>query len=113
MLNIELMDKHGTQIQATFFKDAVDKFDPILREGGIYLFSNGTVKIANQRFTSIKNDFCLVFDKQGDIVEVPNDTSIKTKGFSFLSIADIKALEQTRAVDVIGIVCAVEPLTCC
>ena len=63
LLNIELMDKHGTQIQATFFKDAVDKFEPILEEGHIYLLSNGTVKIANQRFTSIKNDFCLVFDK--------------------------------------------------
>ena len=63
LLNVELMDKHGTQIQATFFKDACDKFEPIIREGGIFLFSNGTVKIANQRFTSIKNDFCLVFDK--------------------------------------------------
>ena len=41
------MDKHGTQIQATFFKDAVDKFEPILEEGHIYLLSNGTVKIAN------------------------------------------------------------------
>lgn len=46
-MNVDLMDKHGTQIQATFFKDAVDKFDPIIKDGGIYLFSNGTVKIAN------------------------------------------------------------------
>lgn len=57
------MDKNGTQIQATFFKDACDKFEPIIQEGKIYLLSNGTVKIANQKFTSIKNDFCLVFDK--------------------------------------------------
>ena len=63
LLNIELMDKHGTQIQCTFFKDAVDKFESMIQEGKVYLFSNGTVKIANQRFTSIKNDFCLVFDK--------------------------------------------------
>lgn len=92
-MNIELMDKHGTQIQATFFKDAVDKFDPIINEGGIYLFSNGTVKIANQRFTSIKNDFCLVFDKQGEIIEVPNDSSINERGFSFMSMTEIKALD--------------------
>lgn len=107
-MNIELMDKHGTQIQATFFKDAVDKFDPVIREAGMYLFSNGTVKMANKRFTSIKNDFCLVFDKQGDIVEVPNDESIQERGFSFLNMKEIKALDQTRAIDVIGIVCAVD-----
>lgn len=41
------MDKNGTQIQATFFKDACDKFEPIIHEGKIYLLSNGTVKIAN------------------------------------------------------------------
>jgi hypothetical protein len=45
------------------FKDACDKFEPIIQEGKIFLLSNGTVKIANQKFTSIKNDFCLVFDK--------------------------------------------------
>ena len=74
------------------------------------MWSNGTVKIANQRFTSIKNDFCLVFDKQGDITEVPDDESIKAKGFSFLNLTEIKALERTRAVDVIGIVCKVDPM---
>lgn len=76
LINIDLMDKHGTQIQATFFKDACDKFEPMLQEGKVYSFSNGTVKIANQRFTSIKNDFCLVFDRQAEIVEVPEDASI-------------------------------------
>jgi hypothetical protein len=49
--------------QKSFFKEAVDKFEAILQEGRVFLFSNGTVKIANQKFTSIKNDFCLVFDK--------------------------------------------------
>jgi len=110
LLSIELMDKHGTQIQATFFKDACDKFEPIIHEGRIYLFSNGTVKLSNQRYTSIKNDFCLVFDKQGEIVEIPEDESIKYKGFSFLNMLEIKALDKTRAIDVIGVVCAVEPI---
>lgn len=30
LLNVDLMDKHGTQIQATFFKDAVDRFESII-----------------------------------------------------------------------------------
>ena len=35
LLNIELMDTFGTQIQATFFKDAVEKFDSLLKEGHV------------------------------------------------------------------------------
>ena len=102
-MNIELMDSFGTQIQATFFKDAVDKYDPIIKEGNIYLLSNGTVKIANQKFTSIKNDYCLVFDKNGDIVEVPDDDSIQEKGFNFIPIKDITSIDKPRVIDIIGI----------
>lgn len=66
-INIELMDMHGTQIQGTFFKDACDKFEPMIKEGSIYLCSGGTVKLANQRFATVKNDFCIVFDKNAEI----------------------------------------------
>ena len=34
-------------------------------ENKVYLFSNGIVKMANKKFTSIKNDFCIVFEKLG------------------------------------------------
>jgi hypothetical protein len=44
------------------FKDAVDKFDPILKENCVYTLSNGQIKLANLKFSSIKNDFSLVFD---------------------------------------------------
>lgn len=68
-MNVDLIDAFGSQIQATFFKEAVDKFEPILRQNGVYTFSNGQVKIANQRFTSIKCDFSLVFDPYSAIKE--------------------------------------------
>ena len=29
------------------FKDAVDKFDPILKENCVYTFTNGQIKMAN------------------------------------------------------------------
>jgi len=46
-------------------------------------------------------------------VEVPNDDSIKTKGFSFMGIDEIKKLDQCRAVDIIGIICAVDSVNLC
>ncbi len=68
LMNIELIDKEGTQIQSTFFgEEAAKRFAPMLKENKVYLFSNGSVKIANKKFTSIKNDYCLTFDHLADI----------------------------------------------
>ncbi len=47
LMNVELMDMYGTQIQATFFNDACEKFEHIIKQGSIFLWSSGTVKIAN------------------------------------------------------------------
>ena len=49
--------------------------------------SNGTVKLANQRFCSIKNDFALVFDKSASIEECEiDDETIEHKGYAFVSM---------------------------
>lgn len=73
LMNIDIIDKEGTQIQATFFNEAANKFHPILQENHVYLFSNGQVKLANKKFTSIKNDYCIYFDSNADIVEIDDD----------------------------------------
>ena len=77
LLNIELIDFHGTQIVATFFNELANKYDLTLKENSVYLFSNGTVKIANQKYTSIKNDYCIIFDRSSEIQEVEDDNRIE------------------------------------
>lgn len=63
LMGIELIDKDGTCIQATFFgEEATKKFGQMIKENKVYLFANGQVKLANKKFTSIKNDYCLTFD---------------------------------------------------
>jgi len=39
----------------------------------VYLWSNGNVKIANKKYTSIKNDYCIIFDKNSEIEEIEDD----------------------------------------
>lgn len=94
LLNIELMDSYGTQIIATFFNDIAEKWDAQLDEGKVYLFSGGSVKIANQKYNSIKNDYCIIFDRNSEIKETEDDSKIKNQGFSFVSIEEINELEQ-------------------
>jgi len=58
----------------------------------VYLFSNGQVKLANKKFSSIKNDYCISFDNHSDIVEVDDDMEIKKQGFCFVSLKEIQIL---------------------
>lgn len=51
--------------------------------------SGGKVQLANQRYTTLKNDFCIVFDKNADIVQVPNDVSIQERGYNFVTLDDV------------------------
>lgn len=43
----------------------------------MYLFANGTVKMANKKFTAIKNDHCLTFDINAEIEDIGDDVDIK------------------------------------
>ena len=83
---------YGTQIEGTFFNDAADLFEPKIQENKVYLFSSGVVKMANKRFTSIKNDFCIVFEKNAQISEVNDDGSIAKQAFDFTNIKGIQEI---------------------
>jgi replication factor A1 len=50
----------------------------MLKENHVYLFSNGTVKMANKKYTSIKNDYCITFDRNSEIKEVEDDENIRS-----------------------------------
>lgn len=45
--------------------------------------------MANKKFTSIKNDFCIVFEKNASILEVEDDGSIAAQAYDFCDIAKI------------------------
>jgi hypothetical protein len=47
------------------------------------------VKLANKKFTSIKNDYCLTFDQNADILEAEEDNQIKKQGYSFVGLKAI------------------------
>jgi replication factor A1 len=89
LLKIELVDQYGTQIEGTFFNDSAKMFAEILEENKVYLFSNGNVKMANKKFTSVRNDFSIVFEKNSQIHEAKDDGSITTQAFDFCKIQDI------------------------
>ena len=76
---------------------------------GVYTFQNGMVKLANKRFTSIPNDYCLTFGRNAHIERVEEDAEIQTISFAFTGLDKIAEFPQSRTVDVIGLILEVGP----
>ena len=104
LLNIDLMDREGTQIQATFFNDAADKFVQELEQNKVYTFAGGMVKMANKKFTAIPNDFCLTFDARAEIAPAGEDRAIQARGYSFTKLSKVGDMVQQQTVDVVGVI---------
>lgn len=80
-----------------------------MKQGNIYLWSNGQVKIANTKFQRVKNDFCLIFDKNAEIVEVPDDESINAVAYNFVTLAAMVPMPGNSYVDFVGVVTNIGP----
>lgn len=77
LIKLELMDSFGTRIEATLFNDAADYWGDKISKGKVYDFYDGSVKIANRRFTNVVNDFSLVLERTSKIVEIADCGSIQ------------------------------------
>ncbi len=111
LLNIELVDSLGTEIQGTFFNDQAKKFDEVMKQGRVYLISGGQIKMANKKFTSIPNDHCISFDRNTEVQETPEDTEIQHQSYNFITLDKVETLPTQKPVDVIGIIHQMFPTT--
>ena len=63
--------------------------------------------MANKKFSTLKNDFCIIFQKWSQINEAKDDGSISNQVFDFTTIEEIADLVGSRAVDVCGVICQI------
>ena len=93
------------------FNKAVDKFDPILEQDKVYIFCKGTVKVANQKFTSIKNDYCLTFSPFSEINPTKDDSHISKTAFNFSTLKEVEFIGEGKSLDLMGIVVSISEAT--
>ena len=91
-------------IQATMFNETAEKWFNKIEENKVYIFANGQVKLANKKYTSIKNDYCLTFGNETEIQECAEDKEISSTGFSFTKLDQLANAFANATVDVIGVV---------
>ena len=117
LFSISLLDESGTDIRATFFKEAVDRFYGMLQEGRVYTFSGGRLKVANARWNTCKSPHEITFDQNSEIHMSHDNSNIQTHAYDFVeSIASIESMmvdpEKHTHVDVLAYVHAIsDPVT--
>lgn len=100
LFSIEMSDGRG-EMRAAFFGASVDKFFPLLKENGVYIFSGGQVKRANKAYNP-KGDFEITFGDQSEIVQAPDDGEIPAHQiqYNFKSLASLEQEAPFNVVDV-------------
>lgn len=110
VFSVELVDDSGTSIEATFWREAADRWYTLLEEGGVYLMSRGAVKPANRKFSAVRNDYTLHFDSNTEIERLADDAvdaSAMQAKIDVVPICQLAAFADKKAtVDLLGVVVA-------
>lgn len=102
LFSFELADQSG-EIRATAFKEQVDKFYDMLEVDKVYFVSKCTLKAADKRFNSTKNDYELTLNNETIIQECFDDVDVPTTNYNFVPISQITNMESNSMIDVIGV----------
>jgi len=106
VFSVDLLDKEGGEIRASFFNDAVDKFESILQIGKCYVFSRGSVKIANRQYNPCNHRYELTFDRDAIVAQSSDDAEIKAFQFNFTDMRTLQRKTLPAKVDLCGVVTA-------
>mmetsp|Transcript_5408 Transcript_5408/g.8036 ORF Transcript_5408/g.8036 Transcript_5408/m.8036 type:complete len:638 (-) Transcript_5408:183-2096(-) len=104
LFSIEMLDSSGTDIRATFFREAVEKFHPMLECDKVYTFTGGKLKVANLQYNTCKSSFEITFDQNAEIVLESDDGQITQQLYEFQPIANLEQVDPGKYVDIIGVV---------
>jgi len=103
LFSMDLVDQSG-EIRATGFNDAVDRVYDLIEKGKIYYISRGSVKTANKKYTSLKNDYELSLNNDSEVELCTDDCDLPDINYDFRQIKDIEQINKDAMVDIVGVV---------
>jgi replication factor A1 len=107
LFSIDLLDANNGEIRATLFKEAADKWFPILEQGQVYTITGGRLKVADRKYSKLNNDYELTLDQNTEI-KASFDDNIKQVNYNFMKIANLSNVEVNSSVDLLAIVRSAE-----
>ncbi|KAI5926981.1 replication factor-A protein [Camillea tinctor] len=103
LFSVNLLDESG-EIKATGFNEQCDQLYDILQEGQVYYISSPCkVDLARKQWSTLPNDYELVF-QSGTLVEKAEDqTSVPQVRFNFVNVQELQSVEKDATIDIVGI----------
>ena len=96
VLTVEFVDSEGTAIQATLWREAVERYENVLEVGKLYYVSKGSLRPANRQYSTVNNDYEMSLDGKSEIVEASEEEQLESsakkifeKAFEFVSIGNL------------------------
>jgi len=109
VFSVELLDKSGGEIRASFFNQGADKYFDQLEVGKCFVLSRGSVKVANRQFNPCNHRYELTFDKEALVALAADDAEIKTMQFNFIDLRVLQNKTLPAKADLCGVVVAFKP----
>jgi len=109
VFHVDLLDRNGGEIRASFFNQGADKHGEVLQVGKCYILSKGSVKVANRQFNTCNHRYELTFDKEALVAPCADDVEIKTMQFSFTDLRVLQNKTLPAKVDLCGVVVSFKP----
>lgn len=112
VFSVDLLDRFGGEIRASFFNDAVDQFEAQLKTGQCYVFGRGNLKVANKLYNATNHRYELIFDKGATVAPCADDSEIKTFQYNFTDLRHVQAkalAEKGTRFDLCGVIAAFKP----
>lgn len=110
LFSVTLLDESG-EIRATLFNEAADKFFPVFAISGMYVISQGKLKFANKKFTSVKHAYELTLNADSMVIPIESIDNVPHIHFEFVPIDNIQDSKKDDMIDVIGVVVQAKPAT--
>jgi len=110
VFSVDLLDKEGGEIRASFFNAGADKYENVLQIGKCYVFSRGGVKIANRQYNPCNHRYEITFDKDSIVAASSDDGEIKAFQFNFVDLRNLQHKSLPAKVDLCGVVASFKPV---
>jgi replication factor A1 len=112
ILSLDLLDKSG-EIRCTAFNETADMIlaiQPPIESGKMIRVRGGKLKPANKKFSRLKNDYEITFDKGTTITHAEDSGDGPTIQYDFCDFSKLEAMDKTNAyVDVLAVITAGDP----
>jgi len=111
LFSVDLLDDQGSEMRATAFNDAAERFYNLLETDKVYIISKGQLKVANKQYSRLNAEYEMTLNNDTSVELADDDGSIKRPVLNAVPIKDIENLAKDAVVDILAVAQTIGPLS--